>query len=239
MTHPAPAAPAVVAAPAPVTPPVPAPSPVPEAVAKADLEMAWSEPAGLRVRGHNDENLVIFRRAVGINASLSGALTARSLEEGRSEATGMYAATLTAQRNKRVAYTLITLLVYASHFMQIIIGASLTALGPSAGEHTVTITILGAFNTVMAGVLALVKGQGLPERLRQDRVEFRKLQDWIEQTEALLTVGVIGKDRKEVGLLVQIAFVKYNAAKASEENNVPENYIRATEDSPAATAGHR
>jgi len=99
--------------------------------------------------------------------------------------------------------------------------------GPSAGDHTLTITILGALNTVVAGVLALVKGQGLPERLRHDRAEFRKLQDWIEQTEALLAVGVIGKDRREVGLLVQIAFVKYNAAKASEENNVPGNYVRA------------
>jgi len=99
--------------------------------------------------------------------------------------------------------------------------------GPSAGDHTLTITILGALNTVVAGVLALVKGQGLPERLRHDRAEFRKLQDWIEQTEALLAVGVIGKDRKEVGLLVQISFVKYNAAKASEENNVPGNYVRA------------
>lgn len=118
-------------------------------------------------------------------------------------------------------------LVYASHFLQIIVGASLTALGPSAGDHTITITILGAMNTVVAGVLALVKGQGLPERLRQDKAEFRKLQDWIEQTEALLAVGVIGRDRKEVGLLVQVAFVKYNEAKASEENNVPENYVRA------------
>jgi hypothetical protein len=127
-------------------------------------------------------------------------------------------------------------MVYTSHFLQIIVGASLTALGPSAGDHTITITVLGAMNTVVAGVLALVKGQGLPERLRQDRAEFRRLQDWIEQTEALLAVGVIGKDRKEVGLLVQIAFVKYNAAKASEENNVPENYVRAPDDGQAGAA---
>ena len=107
--------------------------------------------------------------------------------------------------------------------------------GPTAGDHAITITILGAFNTVIAGVLALIKGQGLPERLRQDRAEFRKLQDWIEQTEALLAVGVIGKDRKEVGLLVQIAFLKYNAAKASEENNQPENYVRADTDRPTSS----
>lgn len=81
----------------------------------------------------------------------------------------------------------------------------------------------------MAGVLALIKGQGLAERLRHDQAEFRKLQDWIEQTEALLAVGVIGRNRQEVGLLVQVAFKKYNAAKTSEENNIPENYIRVSD----------
>jgi len=101
--------------------------------------------------------------------------------------------------------------------------------GPTAGQYTLTITILGAINTVIAGVLALIKGQGLPERLRHDRAEFRQVQDWIEQTEALLAVGIIGRNRKEVGLLVQVAFLKYNAAKQSEENNVPENYTRAPE----------
>lgn len=43
-----------------------------------------------------------------------------------------------------------------------------------------------------------------------------------------MAVGVIGRNRQEVGLLVQVAFKKYNAAKTSEENNVPENYGRGT-----------
>lgn len=50
--------------------------------------------------------------------------------------------------------------------------------GPSAGDHVLAITILGAANTVIAGVLALIKGQGLPDRLYHDRAEFRRLQDW-------------------------------------------------------------
>ena len=52
------------------------------------------------------------------------------------------------------------------------------------------------------------------------------MSDRIEQTEALLAVGVIGRDRKEVGVLVQSAFRKYNAAKQCEESNLPENYVR-------------
>ncbi|KAK0722024.1 hypothetical protein B0T26DRAFT_739345 [Lasiosphaeria miniovina] len=201
----------------------------PVSLSKADTDTSWGDPAGLHLRKVNDENLVIFRRAVGINSMLAGNSDSHSLEEGRREAMGMYASVLRAQTRKNVAYLLLTFLIYASHFSQIIIGASLTALGPTAGEHSVVITVLGAVNTVVAGVLALVKGQGLPERLRKDQAEFRRLQDWIEQTEALLAVGVIGRDRKEVGVLVQVAFKKYNAAKASVDNNVPENYVQAAE----------
>lgn len=195
---------------------------------KADTNLSWGDPAGLPMRGTNDENLVIFRRAIGINSGLAGESDPRSLEEGRKRAVGMYAATMKAQREKRVKHALIDFLLYASHLAQILIGATLTAFGPSAGKHAILITVLGAINTVIAGVLALIKGQGLPERLRHDQAEFRKLQDWIEQTEALLAVGVIGRNRKEVGLLVQVAFKKYNAVRQSEENNRNENYVRVS-----------
>lgn len=109
-----------------------------------------------------------------------------------------------------------------------VVGAALTALGPGSSDHPNVITGLGVLNTVIAGFLALVKGQGLPERLRKDEMEFRRLEDWIEETEALLAVGVIGRDRKEVGLLVEMAFKRYNAAMASEENNRPDSYVPQT-----------
>ncbi|KAJ1305067.1 hypothetical protein OPQ81_000107 [Rhizoctonia solani] len=43
------------------------------------------------------------------------------------------------------------------------------------------------------------------------RADFRQLRAWIEETESLLALGVIGRDRKEVGLLVETAFRRYNA----------------------------
>ncbi|KAK4146077.1 uncharacterized protein C8A04DRAFT_10084 [Dichotomopilus funicola] len=220
---------------------------------KADTDLSWGIPAGLHMRRGNDENLAIFRRAVGINSHRGwggrdrgspGGLAGAEAEEGRSgkggggrrggrtvamATGGIYAAAVREVQRKRIAYHLLSVLINASHFAQIIIGASLTALGPSAGDHVIVITLLGAINTVIAGVLALVKGQGLPERLNHDRAEFRRLQDWIEQTEALLAVGVLGRDRKEVGVLVQTAFRKYNAAKQCEESNQPENYVRYPE----------
>ena len=53
--------------------------------------------------------------------------------------------------------------------------------------------------------------------------------DRIKQAETLLSVGVIGRDRKEVGFLVHTAFKKYHAAKQCEESNLPENFARPPE----------
>jgi len=195
---------------------------------------SWPHPAGLPMRGPNDENLVIFRRALGINSDLTtscadagtDAGADRSLEEGRKAATGTYRAVLRARDRKAWQNLLMSVLVWACHVVQVVLGAVLTALGPAAEEHARAITALGAANTVVAGLLALIKGRGWPERLRRDELEFRRCQDWIEETERLIAVGVAGRDRVEVGELVELAFKKYNAAKASEENNRPDAYVR-------------
>lgn len=192
---------------------------------KASINAPWGAPAGLPIRGPNDDMLVIFRRAVGINSDISTAMVLSSLEAGRRKAVGVYADVLRTKRSKALRFALLNGLLWIAYFLQVVVGAGLTALGPGAAGHPNLITGLGVLNTVIAGFLALVKGQGLPERLRKDEMEFRRLQDWIEETEALLAVGVIGRDRKEVGLLVEMAFKRYNAAKASEENNRPESYV--------------
>ncbi|KAH8650064.1 hypothetical protein BX600DRAFT_517283 [Xylariales sp. PMI_506] len=200
---------------------------------KADTNLSWGTPLGLGVRGANDENLIIFRKAVGINwkhgHSVDASATSLALEEGRGgvkgRSSGIYRTVVEAQRRKRRQHYMLTTFLYALYFAQVVVGAALTALGPSSADHSLAITLLGALNTVVAGVLALIKGSGQPQRLGKDQVGYRKLQDWIEETEALLAVGVIGRDRKEVGLLVEVAFKKYNAAKASEENNRPDMYV--------------
>lgn len=194
---------------------------------KADTQIQWPVPLGAHPRLPKDESLVVFRRAVGINSDLAPRSKAPSgsLEEGCLEPTGIYRSALDEQRKRSWQHFAISWSLNLVHFAQVVIGATLTALGPNASRYSVTITVLGAVNTVIAGVLALMKGQGLPERLRKDEMEFRKLQDWIEETEALLATGIIGRDRREVGVLVESAFRKYNSAKLSEENNRPDNYV--------------
>ena len=242
---------------------------------RPDTDLTWGPAIGAPIRSVNDENLRIFRIALGINAhihrdglhgqqqhpdqespsplssSSAGSRTGTGtpkinkitsmirpggvnsdknrtpdLEGGRGSATGTYAEVLRHVNMRNWQHRLLGSLLYMLYFMQILIGAALTALGPGATDRSVAITILGACNTVIAGVLALIKGQGLPERLRNDEVEFRRLRDWIEETEALLAAGVIGKDRKEVGTLVETAFKKYNAAQQCEDDNKPDTYVR-------------
>ncbi|KAI0202443.1 hypothetical protein F4808DRAFT_449790 [Astrocystis sublimbata] len=225
----------------------------PKGPRKADTTMSWGVPAGLPVRTNNDENLIIFRKALGINchalphpyrdqATTSTDLednrndTTPTLEEGRKTAMGIYRNVIHTQRRMRIQHFLLTTFLYLVYFAQVVIGAALTALGSVAARYERHITILGAFNTVLAGVLALIKGSGQPQKLGKDRVGYRRLQDWIEETEALLAVGVIGRNRKEVGLLVESAFKRYNAAKRSEENNDPDFYVYHKAD-PSSSSG--
>ncbi|KAI1161733.1 hypothetical protein F5B18DRAFT_423461 [Nemania serpens] len=191
---------------------------------KADTVMSWGAPAGLSMRDSNDENLLIFRRALGINVYREAG-DGGTLEEGRKTAIGIYRVVVDTQVRMMVQHALLQAFLYVVYFAQIIIGAALTALGATASRYETVITVLGVFNTVLAGVLALVKGSGQPQKLGKDRIGYRRLQDWIEETESLLAVGVIGRNRREVGLLVESAFKRYNAAKASEENNDPEFYV--------------
>lgn len=194
---------------------------------KVDTQIQWPMPFGGHPRLSNDENLIIFRCAIGINSDRApkAKASSRTLEEGIPKPMGIYRSVLEEQRKRAWQHFAISWALNIMHFAQVVIGATLTALGPNASKYSIPITVLGVVNTVIAGVLALMKGQGLPERLHKDEMEFRKLQDWIEETEALLATGIIGRDRKEVGVLVESAFRKYNSAKLSEENNRPDNYV--------------
>ncbi|GAP82776.1 putative c6 transcription protein [Rosellinia necatrix] len=212
---------------------------------KADTAMSWGAPAGLGIRKDNDENLLIFRQALGINTHQHGGTVADgvachggSLEEGRKAAVGVYRMVIETQARMRWQHAALQAFLYVVYFVQIVIGAGLTALGASASAGSGgVVTALGALNTVLAGVLALIKGSGQPQKLGKDRVGFRRLQDWIEETEALLAVGVVGRDRREVGLLVESAFKRYNAAKASEEDNDPDFYVYGRQEPLGYRAG--
>ncbi|KAI9685109.1 MAG: hypothetical protein M1820_010838 [Bogoriella megaspora] len=73
-------------------------------------------------------------------------------------------------------YTIYDILVYTFLILQIILSAIFIVLGAlrNIDSHTAVAT-LGAVSTVIGGVLALMKGQGLPNRLRMTRAGLSKV----------------------------------------------------------------
>jgi hypothetical protein len=66
--------------------------------------------------------------------------------------------------------------------LQLILGAALTSLSASsASQHGTAITVIAAANTVNAGIVALLHNSGLPSRLRNDMVEYERVQIWMEE----------------------------------------------------------
>ncbi len=106
--------------------------------------------------------------------------------------------------------------------------------------HTTAITVLGIVNSSTAGILALLKGLGLPDRLRKDQFEMQKVQDFIEETETRLAFGLIeDMSQKELDDLVKEVYQRYNVARDTAEMNRPASYVhqidvrRGYESSPA------
>jgi hypothetical protein len=79
---------------------------------------------------------------------------------------------------------------------QVVLGAALTGLGASASSH-ILITVFGALNTIIAGVVAYLKSRGQPMRARMFRDDLDRVVDEIENSEVMwlgIQSGVHGYD---------------------------------------------
>jgi hypothetical protein len=104
--------------------------------------------------------------------------------------------------------------------LQILIGASLTALGPSSGDNSLAITILGAANTVVAGLLALMHNSGLPDRFRYDMQEYERVEDYIRS----ILEGRLAPAEEELDQILSECFNMFSQAKATVSTNMPPSY---------------
>jgi SMODS and SLOG-associating 2TM effector domain len=129
----------------------------------------------------------------------------------------------------RLYYYACTTLINSCLLLQIIFAATLTALGASSSPHDV-ITVFGAINTALAGMVALMKGHGLPNRARQDWQELRKLRDNIEQLERCLEEGLLSDVRHDIAII----FKKYDEVLQIAEDNRPDSYVRSL--TPSSTS---
>jgi hypothetical protein len=117
------------------------------------------------------------------------------------------------EKDQRFQYQLISILFNLIAIVQIIAGAAITALGPTGGKHVLAITVLGAVNTSVAGLLALLKGRGLPERLRRNSIELANVSDLIRERATLLRYGNSHVYNDGLSHILQEVFTAYTSAK--------------------------
>ena len=118
-------------------------------------------------------------------------------------------------------YILSTYVVNVFFLLQIVVGAALTALGAAKGPSA-AVTFLGALNTVVAGILTYLKGQGLPGRLEQYQHLLRTLREHIEEREREFGEPDCALDVDEV---VQSIVQMYKEVRQTAEDNAPGNVL--------------
>lgn len=117
---------------------------------------------------------------------------------------------------------------------QVVLGAALTGLGASESSH-ILITVFGALNTIIAGVVAYLKSRGQPMRSRMYRDDLERVVDEIENSEIMwlgISRGVHGYDeidtdenrvtiRSEIARLTRL----YDRAVRNNSLNNPDMYM--------------
>ncbi len=146
---------------------------------------------------------------------------------------GLYGRVVKAEQRAQMLYRVLSMLINACYFLQIIIGASLTAMG-AAGADNRAITAFGAINTIIAGFLTYLKGSGIPERYKYFADEWKKIREAIEQWEREFSCLNCAQDVHEV-----VATIRgmYHDTVREIEMNTPDSYSSVK--SPRTASGGR
>lgn len=134
---------------------------------------------------------------------------------------GLYKDTVTQRTKFFYLYHMSSGIRWILMLLQLFIGATLTALGSMSFKQGTPITVLGAANTVIAGLLAFLQNSGLPDRYRYDKSEFEALEDHIKE---ILDSGIAPADQSNDQILAE-CFDLYQDAKATVSANLPANYM--------------
>ncbi|KAM3417360.1 hypothetical protein BST61_g5610 [Cercospora zeina] len=130
---------------------------------------------------------------------------------------------------------------------QIVLGASLTGMGATDSPRWL-ITVFGALNTIIAGLVAFLKSRGQPMRARMFRDDLDRVVDEIENSATMwrgISQGIHGYDaidtdeavtvRSEVARLTRL----YDRAVKTNTINDPDYYGGAGVSSDSVNAGLR
>lgn len=109
-------------------------------------------------------------------------------ERGKPHPESLYHRAVAHRRNQNAIYLFTATLTNTMLPSQVVLGATLTALGASSSSH-ILITLFGALNTVIAGLVAWVKSRGQPVRARMFRDDLERVVDEIENS-AVMWLGI-------------------------------------------------
>jgi SMODS and SLOG-associating 2TM effector domain len=106
----------------------------------------------------------------------------------------LYGRALRNKRSQQWTYAITAALSNTLLLSQVVLGAALTALGASESSH-ILITLFGAANTIIAGVVAYLKSRGQPMRARMYRDDLERVVDEIENSEIMWRGLSLASDR--------------------------------------------
>ncbi|KUJ17602.1 uncharacterized protein LY89DRAFT_584513, partial [Mollisia scopiformis] len=95
---------------------------------------------------------------------------------------GIYARVVHNEGDAKAGFKYFSYLINGCLGLQIVVAAALTALGAAGGSRG-AVTVFGAINTVIAGILTFLKGSGLPNRFKYYQTEWKRVREFIEQRE--------------------------------------------------------
>jgi hypothetical protein len=160
-------------------------------------------------------------------------------EEHRPHPQSLYARAEKRRSGQSCTYMFTATLINTLLLTQVVLGAALTGLGASDSSR-ILITIFGALNTVIAGVIAFLKSRGQPMRARMFRDDLSRVVDEIENSAVMwygISASVHGYDaidtddqvtvRGEVARLTRL----YDKAVKTNTMNDPDMYSAGSADS--------
>lgn len=141
---------------------------------------------------------------------------------------GAYERAVSDERSARWAFRAASILIDVLYLLQIVVAAAFTGLSAYEGHRT-TLTVLGAINTILAAVMAWLKGQGMPNRFLKAREQYADVVRSIEDAERVYAVyGRMSETERNgtVDVFLQARRLQemYKAAKKSESDNQPDVY---------------
>lgn len=129
-----------------------------------------------------DDQLSLFRHLTGITSHPS-MVHAHQDPTGRAAPNlGIYVRVVRNEQDAKRGYKYLSKLFNGSLGLQIVVAAALTALGAAGASHS-AVTVFGAINTAIAGLLIFLKGSGLPNRLEYYQAEWKRVREFVEQRE--------------------------------------------------------